>query len=113
MVEGARLESVYTVKNRIEGSNPSPSANDLWRVLEISTFAESHANLFAAFLHQRTPRRVFPACAGVNRPIMFGISTLLKRHRLCRFQLNRLAGGRAEHEADRHRRPAAAGLRQA
>ena len=25
-VEGARLESVYTVMNRIEGSNPSPSA---------------------------------------------------------------------------------------
>ncbi|CCG40981.1 hypothetical protein PHAMO_220099 [Magnetospirillum molischianum DSM 120] len=27
MVEGARLESVYTVLSRIEGSNPSPSAN--------------------------------------------------------------------------------------
>ena len=26
-VEGARLESVYTVMNRIEGSNPSPSAS--------------------------------------------------------------------------------------
>ncbi len=25
-VEGARLESVYTVLSRIEGSNPSPSA---------------------------------------------------------------------------------------
>ena len=26
VVEGARLESVYRVKNSIEGSNPSPSA---------------------------------------------------------------------------------------
>ena len=29
MVEGARLESVYT-GNRIEGSNPSPSAIDFF-----------------------------------------------------------------------------------
>ncbi len=28
MVEGARLESVYTVYRRIEGSNPSLSANN-------------------------------------------------------------------------------------
>ena len=27
MVEGARLESAYTAKNRIVGSNPTPSAN--------------------------------------------------------------------------------------
>ena len=26
VVEGARLESVYRIKNSIEGSNPSPSA---------------------------------------------------------------------------------------
>ena len=31
MVEGARLESVYTVYRRIEGSNPSLSANFPWR----------------------------------------------------------------------------------
>lgn len=30
-VEGARLESVYTVKSGIEGSNPSPSASDYSR----------------------------------------------------------------------------------
>jgi hypothetical protein len=28
-VEGARLESVYTVMNRIAGSNPAPSASAL------------------------------------------------------------------------------------
>ncbi len=33
MVEGARLESVYTVKNGIEGSNPSFSALLLWFAL--------------------------------------------------------------------------------
>jgi hypothetical protein len=27
VVEGARLESAYTAKNRIVGSNPTPSAN--------------------------------------------------------------------------------------
>jgi hypothetical protein len=31
VVEGARLESVYTVKSRIEGSNPSLSAKFPWR----------------------------------------------------------------------------------
>ena len=30
MVEGARLESVYTVISRIEGSNPSLSAKLFW-----------------------------------------------------------------------------------
>ncbi len=33
MVEGARLESVYTAMSRIVGSNPTPSANKslIWR----------------------------------------------------------------------------------
>src|SRR6185436_19444101 len=29
-VEGARLESAYTAKNRIVGSNPTPSANQIY-----------------------------------------------------------------------------------
>ena len=33
MVEGARLESVYT-GNRIAGSNPAPSANEPFRTLQ-------------------------------------------------------------------------------
>ncbi len=38
MVEGARLESVYTVKSRIEGSNPSLSARFHRRYIRPSVF---------------------------------------------------------------------------
>ena len=45
MVEGARLESVYT-GNRIEGSNPSLSANILKspQVVEVEDFFISKSN---------------------------------------------------------------------
>lgn len=46
MVEGARLESVYT-GNRIEGSNPSPSAKTVRPTILPNRFSETFGSTLA------------------------------------------------------------------
>ena len=55
MVEGARLESVYT-GNRIAGSNPAPSANYSYTIIFNGRFCLDHVAILAQGVFQIGPR---------------------------------------------------------
>ena len=75
MVEGARLESVYT-GNRIEGSNPSVSANKLshWNSRKHFLFTSFKARRIFPFTLVNVPiwidgcRRTLTVSASIRRP---------------------------------------------
>ncbi len=73
MAEGARLESVYA-GNRIEGSNPSPSANLLWSPLvSIGYIFTPHCPkpLSHKLLHGRAPCFAYVVAVGTTSSFEF------------------------------------------